>query len=306
MKTTATVVGASTALTLLFYVLAYFFLPPPAPSAAMVTLFAGVAIVIVLAFKFIFRKRDSGPMNHVFLFLVVSASFLTLASCHKSANGADPNALGPAPENSSEPESTSRITGNGILLSDGVEDSGYGLYSYALIAHAPSGDEALRYSAFITALLKLPSASSEAKLVDKKRINITYLLLTKLPGDWDQRRIESKVDYAIANYDYARAAVILASIPGHHGTGPLITSALSPISGKVQPHPVLVQDLSRAQPILMVDYVNNFVSQVSQETFWQPNTLANFSLSLRNVLETSANGLGMSKDAVASWVHYSK
>jgi hypothetical protein len=304
MKTTATVVGASTALTLLFYVLAYFFLPPPAPSAAMVTLFAGVAIVIVLAFKFIFRKRDSGQTNHVFLFLVVSVSLLTLAACHKSASGIGPSALGP--ESSSEPESTSRITGNGILLSDGVEDSGYGLYSYALIAHAPSGDEALRYSTFMTALLKLPSASSEAKLVDKKRINITYLLLTKLPGDWDQRRIESKVDYAIANYDYARAAVILSSIPGHHGTGPLITSALSPISGKVQPHPVLVQDLSRAQPILMVDYVNNFVSQVSQETFWQRNTLADFSLSLRNVLETSANGLGMSKDAVASWVHYSK
>jgi hypothetical protein len=56
----------------------------------------------------------------------------------------------------------------------------------------------------------------------------------------------------------------------------------------------------------MTDYVTEFVNQVAQETFWKPDTLADFALGLRNGLETSAVGLGMSKDAVATWISYFK
>jgi hypothetical protein len=58
--------------------------------------------------------------------------------------------------------------------------------------------------------------------------------------------------------------------------------------------------------VLMADYVSKFVSQVAQDHFWQPNTLSAFALSLRNLLETAATGLGMSQDAVKSWVNYFK
>ena len=72
------------------------------------------------------------------------------------------------------------------------------------------------------------------------------------------------------------------------------------------PHPVLVQDLSRAQPLLMADYVKQFVDQAAQDHFWEARTLAAFSLTLRNPLETAAIGFGLSQDAVQKWVHYVK
>jgi hypothetical protein len=78
------------------------------------------------------------------------------------------------------------------------------------------------------------------------------------------------------------------------------------MSSDPHPHPVLVQDLSTAQPVLVADYVAKYVNQVAQQRFWEPNALSEFSLSLRNLLETTAVGLGMSKDAVKSWITFSK
>jgi hypothetical protein len=324
MKSTATVIGASTVLTLVFYVLTYFFLPGPSPSAAMVMLFAGAAILIVVGVWAGYKDLNSKQKKRALQFLVCVGLVIAAGSwglvkynswlargyvrppVGTESTGLDsPATAASSPRTATAASSPRRVTGNAILVSGGREENGYGLYSYALLAHAPSGDEVPRYKYFLKALLQLPPALSEVQ-VGRKRINITYLLLETEPDGWNGMPIDARVDYAISHYDYARSAVIIASLPGRYGTGPLITSALSPISGNVQPHPVLVQDLSRAQPVLMVDYVTKFVNQVANAEFWQQNALANFSLNLRNILETSANGVGMSKDAVASWVHYSK
>lgn len=46
--------------------------------------------------------------------------------------------------------------------------------------------------------------------------------------------------------------------------------------------------------------MQEFVKQAAQERFWEEGTLAQFELTLRNILETAAVGLGMSKDTVGS------
>jgi NADH:ubiquinone oxidoreductase subunit 6 (subunit J) len=314
MKTATVVIGASTILTLAFYVAAYYFLPGGSPSAPLVMLFAGAAIVIVVSLKYLCQKLDkklrakvrakvdtTTVIAGVTAFVFVSAVTIGLIVLPLFAPESSPN---PRPDNSTE--LSSRVTGNEILKEGAIERSGYGLYSYALLSHAPSEADAPKYRSFLTALLQLPSARGEEKYIGRERINITYLLLKTYPEDWNLLHIESKVDYAILHYDYERAAVIIASIPGRHGTGPLITSALSPITGNVEPRPILIQDLSKAQPALMAAYVSKFVAQAKQPNFWEEDALATFAVDLRNVLETAANGVGMSKDAVASWIHFSK
>jgi len=199
-----------------------------------------------------------------------------------------------------------RVTGTALLVKKQVEETGYGLYSYALLTHAPEASELPRYQAFFKALIDLPTASNLAEYVQKNRINITYLLLASTPSGWKTWSSNAQVDYVISHYDYARCAAILASLPKHTGTGPVIASSLAPMSLDQHPHPVLVQDLSTAQPVLMGDYVKKFVMQAAQDHFWQPDTLEAFALSLRNVLETAAIGLGMSRDAIMSWVTYFK
>lgn len=195
-----------------------------------------------------------------------------------------------------------RVTATAVLLPSQHEEQGYGLYSYALLTHRPQDSEMPKYRAFLTALVGLPTAKDVGAYVRKARINITYFPLTSSPADWDALAIDGRVDYVLAHYDYARGAAMLASLPGPIGTGPIITSVLKPLSYDQSPHPVLVQDLSKAQPVLMADYVKEFVDQAAQDHFWQEKTLQAFSLHLRNFLETAAIGLGMSKDAVHGWV----
>lgn len=195
-----------------------------------------------------------------------------------------------------------RITATAVLLPNQHEEQGYGLYSYALLTHPPQDSELPRYTAFLTALVGLPTAKDVAVYVQSARINITYFPLTSSPDDWDALSIKGRVAYVLAHYDYARGAAMLASLPGPIGTGPVITSVLKPLSYDSAPHPVLVQDLSKAQTDLMADYVKEFVDQAAQDHFWEEKTLQAFSLKLRNFLETAAVGLGMSKDAVHGWI----
>lgn len=199
-----------------------------------------------------------------------------------------------------------RTTGYAFLLHLKQEEAGYGLYSYALIAHSPNAQELPRYRAFVGTLLSLPTASSVRDVVGKSRTNITYLLLDADAKDPRTLSTDARIDYIISHYDYGRSAAILSLLPNRVGPGPVLTSVLSPITFTTTPHPVLEQDLSTAQPVLMTDYVTQFTNQVAEERFWKADVLSAFALDLRNVLETAAIGLGMSKDAVHSWVTYTK
>ncbi|HEY0785933.1 MAG TPA: hypothetical protein VGD62_08670 [Acidobacteriaceae bacterium] len=233
---------------------------------------------------------------------------------HQTASGGSPSGGSgpPADVQSSRPGTAStgaappRLTGTALLLPPQTEDAGYGLTSYALVGQAPTPDARPRYRAFFRALLDLPTAGSLSAYVPKSHINVTYIPLADVPPPFILASRETEADYLLDHYDYARGAVLLATLPGRTGPGPVIVSVLTPIRYGQRPRPVLVQDLSTAQPVLMADYVADFKQRVAREQFWAPETLAAFSLSLRNVLETAAIGLGMSQDAVHSWVQFSK
>jgi len=250
----------------------------------MVALFAAIAICVIWTLQFGIRKaraRHRGGL--VVPLLLLFACFLGLAGCPT--------------------ETDRRVSGIDFLIAAQGEAKGYGLYSYALLPHKPSEAELPRYRAFVEALLGLPKAKDLGNYVEKSKINVTYIPLAKPPkaaGKGD------RVGFVLDNYDYARCAAILATLPQQAGPGPVIVSALTPMSSDPHPHPVLVQDLSTAQPVLVADCVAKYVNQIAQQRFWEPNALSEFSLSLRNLLETTAVGLGMSKDAVKSWITFSK
>jgi len=194
------------------------------------------------------------------------------------------------------------VTGTAILLSGQKEEAGYGLYSYALISAKPTPSELPKVKAYLTALLELPTAASVEQYVSRKRINITYIPMRRLPSNWEDMSTDQKVDYVVNNYDYARAEVAIASLSAHTGSGPLIISLLAPLNVSQHPRPVLVVDLTPAEPKVVQSYVNYFKEQAGKSQFWQERALTQFSLKLRNFLEVAAVGLGMSKDAVDSWV----
>jgi hypothetical protein len=221
-----------------------------------------------------------------------------------------PNAVAP-PSPVSRPElpATSaaplpRVTGTAFLLSSQKEKPGYGLYSYALLTHRADDSELPRYKAFLQALLALPTAAQEAEHTPVNRINITYLLLDSLSPAWANMTLDQQVNYILAHYDYGWAAVMETSLSTKVGPGPVIVSVLQPVDPTQHPHPVLVQDLSLAQPDLMTTYVSYFVQQAGKDQFWQQSTMSELALSLRNGLETAAVGLSMSKSAVQGWVKF--
>ena len=196
-----------------------------------------------------------------------------------------------------------RVTGTAILVPGQKEEAGYALYSYALMSHRPQGPELPKVKAYLSALLALPTAASVEQNLPRTRINITYLPLDAL-GWSNHESIESQVKYVVEHYDYGRGAAMLASLDQRTGQGPVIISLLKPLDLSGHPHPVLVQDLTSAQPSLMANYVAYFVNQTATDQFQKDETLSNFSLRLRNGLEVAAEGVGMSKDAVATWVKY--
>jgi hypothetical protein len=197
-----------------------------------------------------------------------------------------------------------RVTGTAILLPTQREESGYALYSYALMSHHPEGAELPRVRAYVRALLALPTAAAVERSVARARINITYLPLETMSPEWDRWSTNDRVDYVVEHYDYARGAAMVSSLSQRTGAGPVIISLLKPLDVSAHPHPVLVQDLTSAEPTLMSNYVGYFVNKAATDQFQKDGSLSNFSLTLRNGLEVAAMALGMSKDAVATWVKY--
>jgi uncharacterized membrane protein len=74
MKQSAVFLACSVALTLLFYLLAYFFLSPPQPTTAMTLLFAGIAMALVWVVQMgihCLRSRSGKQSTHTVKLLLV-------------------------------------------------------------------------------------------------------------------------------------------------------------------------------------------------------------------------------------------
>jgi hypothetical protein len=426
MKKAPWFIACSIALTVLFYMLAYYLLPPPAPTAGMVLLFAAIAMVIVWAVGVGIKKWRAGRAGsgagqsstggHAVLaflllgalspFAIRSVNTASVIAAEAAPTPQPPNESGnsivcqftagpragtameypvlspvpigsvctdgagstgsvistgktataepppygqgappaepvggspppptpppppppsppppPASVDSATPDEPSpgfshrtkppragdgmpRITGTAILLPAQKEEPGYALYSYALMSHRPRAGELPKVKAYLTALLELPTAAAVERNVPRSRINITYLPLEAPAPLWEIMPTENQVDYVVAHYDYGRGAAMMSSLSQRTGAGPVIISLLKPLDVSAHPHPVLVQDLTSAEPSLMASYVAYFVDKAATDQFQKDGTLSNFGLTLRNGLEVAAMALGMSKDAVATWVKY--
>jgi hypothetical protein len=380
MKASGLFVGCTIFITFVFYLLAYYFLPPPPHWAPLMVLFAAIASVLVWVARWGFRKAHSKKTGHVLLLVAFSSLGLLCypgnaavqriqATCNFTSGpragtalkfelstivkagqscsdgegsagqftavrilpgGGGAGAIGGDPMNEASHQSAAaasaaadsaiegdsansndqvvlgptmpRVTGVAPLLPDQREQPGYGLYSYVLLTHVPEESELPKYRAFLTSMVELPVASDLSRYVQKIRINITYFPLKMAPSDWDGMAVPRRVDYVLAHYDYARGTAMLASLPGPMGAGPVIASVLKPLSYDQFPHPVLVQDLSKAQPDLMGNYVKEFCDQAAKDHFWEEKSLEAFSLHMENFLETAAVGLSMSKVAVFGWI----
>jgi hypothetical protein len=214
-----------------------------------------------------------------------------------------PQSAAPSPPPSGGRLRSSRVTGISPLVSGETEPSGFGLYSYALIAHSPSEDELPIFKAFFTALLALPTSRNLTKILPLNRINITEVPTTGRDDWWDRETVAQRVMFVLLHYDYARASAILASLPQQTGTGPVIISVLVPIDASRTPDPVLVEDLTLVEPTVMTTNVAYFVNQASKDQFWKESTLDKLCLNLRNKLAATASATGKSKEAVLAWVN---
>ena len=310
MKKTPLFVASVLALTVVLYLAAYYLLPAPAPSPALVGLLAAIAMAVVWAAVAIFRKARASR-KHVILLFLLPGFAISQQGCRSSERVSAP-AVSPAPATPAPPKPApvtaspgpERVTGTAILLSSQKEQSGYGLYSYALLSHKPDETEVPRYKSFLKALLRLPTAAQEEHYTPRNRINITYIPMDSISASWTSLSVDQQVDFVLEHYDYGRGAVILTSLSTKQGPGPVIVSVLQPLDPSQHPHPVLVQDLSLAQPSLMTSYVSYFVEQAGKDQFWQQSTMSALALSLRNSLETAAAGLSMSRSAVDGWVKF--
>ena len=289
----------------------------------MMGLFAIISICIVWVFRSIvshFReKKKTKTIQKLVVLTLALGSFFALTSCvkrqpiHVSQTASEtppphpPGVFGGGDGTGfGLTANFSRSTGYQLLPSDEPEAPGYGLYSYVLLSHRPSESEKSAYKAFLRAFLGLPTSASLAKYLPKSRINITYIPVTRQVNILESVPVEKQLDLMLEIYDYGRATALLTRFPDKVNAGPTIASVLKPLSGDPDPHPVLLQDLSRAQPNLMDAYVTKFVRQVAQRDFATARTLPSFELKLRDLLEVTAVGLGMSKDAVKSWVTFAK
>jgi hypothetical protein len=235
--------------------------------------------------------------------VAVSRSGTKLADCSVSVLVVEPLRAGPSPPPPTGQTPKVRETARGFLVKGHKEQAGYGLYSYFLMGSPPTESSRARCLAGIQAYLKLiPTVGDLEDYVSADKLNVTYLPV-KAPVP-----LELTAEWALENYDFGRARVLLDLLPGVHNTGPYIVSVLKPMgAGERLSSQYLFQDLS-AVPTepqdLMSMWILEFVNLAAQERFWEPRTAELLTLKLRTTISVLASGLPEVKKQLASWVSW--
>lgn len=208
-------------------------------------------------------------------------------------------------------------TGRAFLLSGDHEKPGYGLYSYLLWANHPSDQDRKRFLSVIAAFLSIPRAAVEegtemavdsqghsvpaAEAVQAQNLNVAYIPVTALPP------AQVTADWVLDHYDVARARILLARVPKSLHGGPYIVSTLHPLRANlaVGEH-CLFQNLS--SPTITDDlayqWIQLFQSQAAQKDFSKPNTMANFTLNVRDQIGSLADKIPAAKAGLALWIQW--
>lgn len=175
------------------------------------------------------------------------------------------------------PREESRGGGDRVLragLTRGArEEPGWGRYNYLLLGSRPADSlQAARFRAVVTRFLArlddigdyLGAAEQGLAASDsswRRGFAVTLIPLRTTAGP-----ASDSVVAVMNDYDYPRAKLLLAALPGTHADGPYLVSAARPLSaGDVAPGDVLAVDLSHVSPALAAQWTNYFVQQATAE-----------------------------------------
>jgi hypothetical protein len=210
---------------------------------------------------------------------------------------------------SRQPLRGNRETGRSFLLPNEVEENGYGLYSYLLLGSRPTAASRERYLKAIEEYLRFPDITRfETYNTPRRTLNVTYLPLLTFPFRQIVERLADEhygevAEWALKQYDYERARVLLRGLPGNQREGPYIVSFLKPPTWNGPPsRPYLYQDQSSVPPHLVSLWAREFLNQAAQEQFWQERTAVHMVLKLRTAIGILAVALPEPKKRLENWI----
>lgn len=230
---------------------------------------------------------------------VVAAAGQTATADVSLASPAAPPPPRPAPKKAAKKSGApARIVGRDFLLQGQNEKKGYGLYSYLLFGAQATAATRDRYIQAMQAYLGFAEAGELAKQVPATQLNVTYVPLRARPNSLTADLLIDK-----AYYDFTRAQVLLAKIPGApYSQGPYIVSTIAPLTVQtaVSDH-YLFQDLSSVPGEVVPLWVQEFVSQSAQQDFWRARNGPHAALELRTAIARLAAGIDPAKRSAKEW-----
>jgi hypothetical protein len=181
-----------------------------------------------------------------------------------------------------------------FLLSNAPERAGYGLYSYLLLGAQPDAAALPRYRRAVGEFVRLlPAIGQYGADISPQSVNINYLPVSQVPDS-------DAADSILRRYDYARAQVLLHSLPGAHLGGPYLVSVRTPLSVR-SPDEYVAQDLSSVPDTLVGIWVREFLSQATQERLDGGFSMRGLALRLRTLIGVVAMGLPNVVHSMDEW-----
>jgi hypothetical protein len=183
-----------------------------------------------------------------------------------------------------------RETGWSLLARGEDEEAGFGLYSYLLFARQPSPDMEAKYIAVIQQLLyAAPAAHALIKSgLPRSAINNTFIPVVTAQNV-ERLTVIQQARWILANYDYARARIILRSFAEPMRDGPYFVSASTPLGRTAAAaDAAIMQDLTLTTVNNVGRWVEQFIEQASRQDFRRPESKGQLLLQLRNGLSVIA------------------
>lgn len=199
------------------------------------------------------------------------------------------------------------------LVSGSDEPSGYGAYTYLLLASPPRQEERERHLAVLVAYLRQLNEHDELeRYVPPERLNLWLLPLRyrpRLPPNLRAASDASLLSAAqdlLAAYDYARAQVVLARLgTTADASGPYLLMTMQPAT--LQAHTAVVtQNMSNVDPRVAEEWVRWQTRLAASPRAWSNESLTQLALSLRNMLATAARALPDAGVKAQQWVSLSQ
>ena len=211
-------------------------------------------------------------------------------------------------------------TGYSVLQELGKEESGYGLYSYAV-----TGSDSIRSAAFLSQVFQsIPAVENTA--ADRAQINILYVPLKKdkvqkfadgvRVAFTDRNYSKLGTEYSRSLYDYKMARAILNHIcnppaepvrevcSGDMSRGPYIFTYAKPASSlEPVPPPFLLVDLSEVHQQAFGEFVSAFKAQVKREDVTDGARINSLRLKLLDIVLKASDWVSPIQKSIADIVH---